>query len=97
MSDPLAREKAYLSANHAELAAAHPGGFLLIKGETVHGAFETYDAGVIAGVRKFGSGPFLVRLVSQPEDPEAPSIPALSLGVPLVAHGPMSSEVQYTH
>lgn len=84
--DPLSREKAWLGANHERLAADYPGKFLLIKGEIVHGAFETYEQGVIAGTRKFGAGPFLVRSVLHPDDPEAPNIPALSVGVPFVAH-----------
>ncbi len=86
MADPLAKEKAFLQQNQAALAEQHPGKYLLIKGERVYGAFETYDQGVSAGVREFGAGPFLVRSVLQPEDPEAPSIPALSVGVPFVAY-----------
>lgn len=84
MSDVLAIEKAYLVANQVALAADHPSKFLLIKGEAVHGAFETYEEGVIAGIKKFSAGPFLVRLISRPEDSEAPNIPALSLGFELV-------------
>ena len=86
MEDPLSMEKEFLKANHRNLAAEHPGRYLLIKGEAVHGVFETYEQGVVAGATQFGAGPFLVRLVSRPEDPEAPSIPALALGVPFVAH-----------
>lgn len=86
MIDILAKEKAYLVANQVDLAADHPGKFLLIKDEAVHGAFETYEEGVIAGIKKFSAGPFLVRLVSHPEDSEVPNIPALSLGVLFVAH-----------
>lgn len=84
-TDPLAVEKTYLKAHQAELAAAHPGRFLLIKGEAVRGAFETYDQGVTAGAELFGAGPFLVRSVLHPDDAEPPGIPALSSGVPLVA------------
>ena len=86
MGDPLATEKVFLRENQEALSAQHPGKYLLIKGAEVHGAFETYDQGVTVGVEKFGSGPFLVRSVQQPQDSEAPSIPALSIGVPLVAH-----------
>ena len=86
MSDPLAREKAFLKESQATLAERHPGKYLLIRGDEVHGAFETYEQGVTAGVRLFGAGPFLVRSVLNPDDSEAPSIPALSIGVPLVAH-----------
>ena len=86
MTDPLAKEKTYLKENQAKLAIQHPGKYLLIKGDGVHGAFETYEQGVSAGARLFGAGPFLVRSVLNPDDSEAPSIPALSVGVPLVAH-----------
>ena len=86
MTDPLAKEKAYLRSNQDRLAKEFPGKYLLIKGETVHGAFETYDEGIVTGASAFGAGPFLVRSVMQPDDAEAPSIPTLSIGVPLFAH-----------
>ena len=86
MTDPLAQEKSYLKSHQEELAKEYPGKYLIIKGDEVHGAFETYDQGVGEGVSLFGSGPFLVRSVLQPEDPEAPKIPALAVGVPLVVH-----------
>ncbi len=85
MTDPLAEEKVYLRANQPELAEKYPGKYLLIKGNVIHGAFETYEQGVTDGAKLFGAGPFLVRSVLQPDDLEAPSIPALSVGVPLVA------------
>ncbi len=86
MPDPLAREKAFLKHNQAGLAERHPGRYLLIKDDEVHGAFETYEQGVSAGVRRFGAGPFLVRSVLHPDDAAAPDIPALSIGVPFVGH-----------
>ena len=61
MADPLAIEKAFLLDNLDELSADHPGKYLLIKGKAVHGAFETFEQGVVAGTTKFGAGPFLVR------------------------------------
>ncbi len=86
MADPLAKEKQFLLQNQAALAERHPGKYLLIRGEQVHGAFETFEQGVSAGVQQFGAGPFLVRSVLEPKDSEAPSIPALSVGVPFIAH-----------
>ena len=86
VADPLAKEKAYLRSNQAELAAKYPGKYLLIKGASVRGAFETYEQGITEGTKLLGRGPFLVRSVLQPDDAEAPSIPALSVGVPFVAH-----------
>ena len=86
MTDPLQQEKDYLKSHQEKLAKLYPGKYLLIKGETVHGAFETYDQGITEGAKLFGAGPFLVRSVLQPNDEDAPSIPALSVGVPLVIH-----------
>ena len=85
MEDILVREKAYLREHQAELAEEYPGKYLVIQGETVHGAFETFDDGVDHGIALLGSGPFLVRSVLQPDD-EVLNIPALSLGVPFVAN-----------
>ena len=84
MSDPLTKEKDYLLSNLEEFAKVYPGKYLLIKDEAVWGAYETYDQGVREGIRRLGTGPFLVRSVLQPHDPEAPSIPALAIGVPLI-------------
>ncbi|MYH02116.1 MAG: hypothetical protein F4142_05990 [Nitrospira sp. SB0675_bin_23] len=86
MTDPLQQEKNYLQSHQEELAKQYPGKYLLIKGEIVRGAFETYEEGITEGAKMFGAGPFLVRSVLQPNDADAPSIPALSVGVPLVAH-----------
>ena len=86
MTDPLTREKKFLKENQKELADQFPGKYLLIKGEKVVGGFETYEQGISEGVKIFGAGPFLVRSVLKPDDAESPSIPALSVGVPFVAH-----------
>ena len=85
MTDLLSTEKAFLRAHHKKLAKQYPGQFLLIKGETVHGAFPTYEQGVSEAARLFGAGPCLVRSVQQPEDPPPlnANAPALSLGIPL--------------
>lgn len=83
--DPLAVEKQYLKEHIEELARGYPGKYLLIKGAAVHGGFETHDAAVDAGVERFGRGPFLVRSVLHPDDAETVNIPALAVGVPLVA------------
>ena len=85
MTELLAKERAFLKENAEELVAKHSGRYLLIKGESVYGAYETHDQGVDAGIRCFGRGPFLVRSVADP-DPEPLTIPALALGVPLAAN-----------
>ena len=85
--DLLSTEKAYLKKNQAEFAKRYPGRqYLVIKGETVHGAHETYDQGVLEGVKLLGTGPFLVRSWLHPEDPEPVNIPVLSLGIPTIGN-----------
>ena len=85
MGDALGSEKKYLKANRDQFMREYPGKYLLIKGDQVFGAFETYEEGVKEGARTLGVGPFLVRSALQPEDAEAPSIPALSIGAPFSA------------
>ena len=81
-ADVLATEKAYLKEHQEELAEKYRDRqYLVIRGETVLGAYETYEQGVDEAVENFGKGPFLVRSVYHPEDPEPISIPALSLGI----------------
>ena len=82
--DILEKEKMYLRKYQAELAAKYPGKYLVIQGDTVHGAYETYDQGVIEGIALLGVGPFLVRSVLEPDD-EIVNVPVLSIGVPLSA------------
>ena len=84
LADPVAVEKAFWSEHHAELSEGRAGKFLLIKGEGVHGVYETYDAAVDGGIALFGRGPFWVCDVNKPE-PDPLVIPVLALGVPLVA------------
>ena len=86
MEDILSREKIYLKENHEVLLKEYPGKYLLIKGASVHGAYETLEEGVTEGAKLFGTDPFLVRSVLRPDDSENPSIPAMAVGVPLVAH-----------
>ena len=71
--------------NVKKLAAKYPGKYLLIKGTQVYGAYETFKQGVEAGSQRFGGGSFLVRSVSNPDDPPPFVIPNLITGVPFVA------------
>ena len=84
--DPLFREKEFLRSNQKALSEKYLGKYLLIKGEKVHGAYDTFDEGVEAGAWVFGAGPFLVRSALKVEDPEAIYIPVLSLGIPTRAN-----------
>lgn len=62
-------EVAYLHANIDTLAAKYPGKFLLIKGEEVHGAYDSLMEGARAAAKKFPTSPTLVRSVLHPEEP----------------------------
>lgn len=84
MPELLATERAFLKENIETLAHDYPGRYLLIKGENVHGAFETCELAVEAGIKLFGRGPFLARSVTDP-DPDPVTIPVLAAGVPLVS------------
>lgn len=42
-TDPLSTEKALFNSQREELAARYPGHYLLIKGEEVVGARQTFD------------------------------------------------------
>lgn len=84
MADLLAVEREYLKENQEELRQKHPGKYLLIKGTEVHGAYETRDEAIAAGVRQFPEpgATFLVRSVEDVADPIFRN-PALSIGIPL--------------
>ncbi len=77
--DLLQRESAFFERNRDELLLKYPNRVLLIHGEKVEGNFPTESDAITEGVRKFGSGPFLVRRLG--EDEPVVSIPALSLGL----------------
>ena len=85
--DPVAIERAFWQERRETLAKGRAGKFLLIKGEAVHGVYDTYDSAVDAGIQLFGRGPFWVCSVDQPE-PDPLVVPVLALGVPLVADSP---------
>jgi hypothetical protein len=61
------------------------GRFVLVKGATVLGAYESPEEAYCVGVDRFGAGPFLIRRVSAREDATSDVCPALTLGV-LDAH-----------
>ena len=79
--DPLRVEKQFLKTNEAKLAAEYPGKYLVVQGENVIGAYDSYEDGVLAGAQALGVGPFLVRSVHRPDDDEALIIPTLALGL----------------
>lgn len=77
--DLLTVESAFYEQNRDELLMKYPNRVLLIHGENVEGDFETMDAAITEGVRKFGSEPFLVRRSGENEP--VLSAPALTLGI----------------
>lgn len=77
--DLLQKESAFFESNKKRLLLEYPNRVLLIYGEKVEGNFPTVADAIAEGVRKFGSGPFLVRRSG--EDEPVVSIPALSLGL----------------
>ncbi len=80
----LERELAYFSAHKDELLENHEGQFVLVKDETLVGAFTTEKEAYEAGLERLGNQPFLIKRVVREED-ETAHFPALVLGV-LHAH-----------
>jgi len=72
-------EVRYFEEHCAEWARYHCGKFALVKGDNLVGVFDTREAALAEGVRRFGLTPFLVRSVSK--STEDIHIPALALGV----------------
>jgi len=77
----LAIEKNFLIKHQEELAKVYPGKYLVIRGEGVVSACDSYEEGVLAGKELCGEGPFLVRSVHRPEEEETLTIPVLALGL----------------
>jgi hypothetical protein len=79
--DLLRTEKDYLMSRQEELAKTYPGKYLVIHGEEVVGAYDTYEDGVRAGTEFCGAGPFLVRSVHRAGEEETLTVPVLALGL----------------
>ena len=80
----LASEIEFYDEHRDQFASDYPGRFLLIHGCKLHGSFDTLDAAIAEGFRQFGSNPFLARRAG--EGAIEASIPALTIGVPLVVN-----------
>jgi hypothetical protein len=72
-------ERKYFADNLPTLLGQYAGRFIVVKDQTVVGAFGTIDEALREGARRFGLQPFLARLVS--ETPHEIAIPALTLGL----------------
>lgn len=77
----LATEIAFFDRNRERFAERYPGRYLLVRGDALVGHFDTYEAAVDEGARKFGTGPFLARRAG--EDAPTLSASALTLALPL--------------
>jgi hypothetical protein len=62
-----------------ELKRSAPGKFVIIKDSEVVGSFDTVEAALTEGTRRFGLEPYRVRQVRHPM--EKINIPALALGL----------------
>lgn len=76
----LDEERQFYRSKHDELRAAHFGQFVLVKGSSLIGVFNTHDEAVAEGAKQFGLQPFLVRQVDSRDEREV-AIPALALGL----------------
>lgn len=75
----LVEETEFHDQNRERFLHEHTNRHLLIEGREPIGSYLTADQAVGEGVRRYGAGPFLVRLSG--EDAPAASIPALALGL----------------
>jgi hypothetical protein len=65
MGAQLERERAVYIAHEAEWAAAHPGRFVVVKGDSLLGTFESMEDALAAGAAAFGTESFLVRKLGE--------------------------------
>jgi hypothetical protein len=66
----LADEQAWFNQNRAFITQNYPGKFVLVKNQSVQGAYPTFSSAYQAGVSRFGAqGQFLVKqaLPSEPK------------------------------
>ena len=66
-------EIAAYDANAKSLFEHHLGKFVVIKGEKLFGAFDTFDAAARAAIKAYGRGPYLIREVKEPAVMPMPS------------------------
>lgn len=66
----LQTELEYFRSHLEEWITVHPGKLALVKGERLVGIFDTHEAALAEGARRFGLTDFLVRRISR-EEPRA--------------------------
>lgn len=75
----LEEERSFYEEKHREWLQHYAGKFALVKGRELVGVFDTSEAALAEGARRFGLTPFLVRPVLAVQ--EEIHIPALTLGL----------------
>lgn len=73
----LHEESEFFKKNLKDFLLKYPNRVLLIHGSEVYGDFSTENDAIAEGVRRFGSGPFLVRRSG--EDELVATIPSFTL------------------
>lgn len=66
MADNIDTEIKAFEARRSELEKVYAGKFVVFKGDTLVGAWDTLDAAAAEAVRRFGRGPYLIRQVGVP-------------------------------
>ena len=67
MTEPLEQEIATFERELDRLTREHAGKFVLVHGEEIVDAFDTFENAADAGLARFGAGPFLIRQVGGDE------------------------------
>ena len=73
MAKYLETEIAAYESMRESLRKHHDGKFVVIRGETLHGAYDTFDAAARAAIAAYGKGPYLIREVQEPIAMRMPS------------------------
>jgi hypothetical protein len=79
MNNVLDTELAFFEQRKTEWEKVYLNKFVLVKDRELINTFDTADAAVAEGARRYGATSFLVKKVSQTE--ESMFIPSLSLGL----------------
>ena len=79
----LEQELKFFAENKTQWAKAHLGKFVLVKGSELIGVYDSAEAAITEGAKRFGAESFLVRQLNLEE--KDIFIPALALGL-LHAH-----------
>lgn len=77
-------EVAFYEEHFEEFKTKYVGRYLLIYKQELIGDFDSFDDAVEEGIRRYKSGPFLVRQAG--EKTTKTSVPLITLDVPAVAH-----------